>query len=475
MLIWLVLIPLIAALLIGICKAPARATALLSATFTLIVGMWALTSFDDSSKDYWTQFAGMDLQFTLAPSLSKVMLLLTILVTFATVLGTRAPEGSEASWFNSALLISAGATGAFISDNIIAFFAFHELALIPTFVMVGLFGRGDKRTIAWRATVYLGAASMVLLTGIVMVGVSLGFSFSAIYASVSQGLSLPHAEIVGALLLLGFGTLVSLFPLHSWAAPVYASAPTPVAMMHAGVLKKFGLYGLFMFAPLIGHCFDSWNTWLMVMLVGNIIWVGYVTVNQKRLDLMLGNSSVMHMGYLFLAFAALIWNNGTNPWAVKGAALLMLAHGLSIALLFLLCGQIESKTKTLELGSLGGLGQKLPRLCFLFGLAGMASIGLPGLANFPGEFLIFFSGFAGSNGTFGMLQVVTIICLWGLVISAVYMLRAYRNIFLGDQSRATARVQGELTSYDYSAAIFLAGTLLVFGFFPNLVLNFFTW
>lgn len=472
MLIWLVLIPLIAAVLIGVCRFPARGMAIASASLTLLLGLCALATFD-FNPGAWTEFAGYDLQFTLAPPMAKVMILLTVLVTFATAMGTRAPEESRASWYNSALLISAGATGAFLSDNIIAFFAFHELALIPTFVMVGLYGRGDRRTIAWRATVYLGAASMVLLTGLIMVGVHMGFTFSEIRASANAGVALPYAEIVGALLLIGFGTLVSLFPLHSWAAPLYASAPTPVAMMHSGVLKKFGLYGLFMLAPALLPALEYWNPVLMVLLVGNVLWVGYVTVNQKRLDLMLGNSSVMHMGYIFLGLAALIANGGYNPLAVQGGSLLMLAHGLSIALLFLLCGQIEAKTKTLELGSLGGLGQKLPTLCFVFALAGMASIGLPGLANFAGEFVTFFSGFYNWNGTFGMLQVVTILCLWGLVISAVYMLRAFRDIFLGDQSRATSRVEGNLSPTEYYASFFLAATLLVFGLCPSLVNNFF--
>ena len=354
MLIWLVLIPLIASALIGLCKAPARPTALLSATLTLALGIWALVSFDDCAS-CWSRFQGLDLQLTLAPAMAKVMLLLTILVTFATVLGTNPPKGGEASWYNSALLISAGATGAFLSNNIISFFAFHELALIPTFVMIGLYGRGDKRTTAWRATLYLGLASMVLLAALLMIGTQAGFTFSGLQDFIQSGQPLENAELIGALLIAGFGTLISLFPFHSWAAPAYASAPAPVAMMHAGVLKKFGLYGLFMFQPLMEAGFLPWTNILLVLLVCNVIWVGYVTVNQKRLDLLLGNSSVMHMGYIFLAFAALIVSGSAeaNPWAVKGAALLMLAHGLSIALLFMLCGQIEKQTGTLDIISLG--------------------------------------------------------------------------------------------------------------------------
>lgn len=237
MLIWLVLIPLIASALIGLCKAPARPTALLSATLTLALGIWALVSFDDCAS-CWSRFQGLDLQLTLAPAMAKVMLLLTILVTFATVLGTNPPKGGEASWYNSALLISAGATGAFLSNNIISFFAFHELALIPTFVMIGLYGRGDKRTTAWRATLYLGLASMVLLAALLMIGTQAGFTFSGLQDFIQSGQPLENAELIGALLIAGFGTLISLFPFHSWAAPAHASAPAPVAMMHAGVLKN---------------------------------------------------------------------------------------------------------------------------------------------------------------------------------------------------------------------------------------------
>ncbi len=240
MLIWLVLIPLIAAALIGLCKAPARLTAMLSATLTLALGIWALVSYDDCSA-CWSTLHGMDLQLTLAAPMAKVMLLLTILVTFATMLGTNATKEAAASWYNSALLISAGATGAFLSDNIISFFAFHELALIPTFVMIGLYGRGDRRTTAWRATLYLGLASMVLLVAVLMIGAQAGYTFSGIADFVADGGVLNHSCVIGGLLIVGFGTLISLFPFHSWAAPAYASAPTPVAMMHAGVLKKFGL------------------------------------------------------------------------------------------------------------------------------------------------------------------------------------------------------------------------------------------
>ena len=493
MLIWLILIPVIASALIGLCRTPGRATALASAGLTLVLGVGAILCglFCEQSQACLSTFCGWHTVFSLQMPMSSAMLLLTVVVTFAAVLGMKAPDAqAERSWSISTLLISAGATGAFISDHVLAFYAFHELALIPTFVMIGYYGRGERRTIAWRATLYLGLASMVLLAGLVMLCMQMGsMSFSGIAVQAYAGKVPASACLISALLMVGFGTLVSLFPFHSWAAPAYASAPTPIAMMHAGVLKKFGLYGLFLIAlsmgPKVGELFGCWNNLLLLCLLGNVLWVGYVTVSQTRLDNMLGNSSVMHMGYIFLAFAAFVAANGENTLAVKGASLLMLAHGLTIAMLFLLTGQIERQTRTLEINAMGGLATKLPLLGFLFGLAGMASIGLPLLANFAGEFTIFVSCFqgwapgastmccgllntiAGWFGGLGPVQLAAVFAIWGLVISAVYMLRAFRHIFEGEASPAAERATC-LSRADVAAALVLAFFIVLYGVAPFL-------
>lgn len=200
-----------------------------------------------------------------------------------------------------------------------------------------------------------------------------------------------------------------------------------------------------------------------------------MTINQKRLDTMLGNSSVMHMGYIFLAFAALIQAGSfeANPLAKPAAVVLMFAHGVSIALLFMLTDTIRRKTGTVELAELGGLAKASPRLAFLFGLAGMASIGLPGLANFAGEVLVFLSGFhAYDGGKLGCVQVATILALWGVVISAVYMLRAYRSTFQGPAVPATSSEKvTDFGPFCQIPAALLAAALLVVGLYPNSLLN----
>ena len=254
------------------------------------------------------------------------------------------------------------------------------------------------------------------------------FDIATLKAMATAGqLSKSHANAIYLFLLVGFGILVSLFPFHTWAPQAYASAPTPLAMLHSGVLKKFGLYGLLRVAvPLLPGPAAHWADLLLILLCGNIIYVGLATVGQKRLDLMLGYSSVMHMGYIFLGIASL------NHIGMSGAALLMFAHGLSIAALFALAGQVHQQTGTLVISELGGLAQTAPFLGLAFGFAAFASIGLPGFANFASEIMVFFGAFQFTNPSpvgfkFDSYKIAVILALWGVVISAIYMLRAYRG------------------------------------------------
>jgi len=477
MLALLILIPILAAaaILLG---APSRSTAMFAALANLAFGIYAALTWrgDWTSSLQVFETPDIHLAFGFLSGVSAVMVLLTVIVTLAAVMSGKAPEGRERLYFASSLLIAAGALGAFISTDLFFFYAFHELALIPTFLMIGLLGRGERTQAAWKITIYLAFGSIVLLAGLVWLANLAGtFSIPAMRAAAAAGtLVIPVATqtSIAFLLMVGFGTLISLFPFHSWAAPAYASAPAPTAMLHAGVLKKFGLYGLLLIAvPLVPAGMKALLVPLVVLLLGNIIWVGYVTVNQKRLDLMLGNSSVMHMGYIFLAIAALV-AAPTNTLAIPAAAVLMFAHGASIALLFALTDKIERRTGTLELADLGGLAKAAPGLAFLFGLAAMASIGLPGLANFAGEVLVFlatFQNFAPADG-FGPVQIATIISLWGVVLSALYMLRAFRRTFQGPELPAFARV-ADLHWCEKMAPVLLALPLLAVGVYPNLLLS----
>jgi NADH-quinone oxidoreductase subunit M len=470
----LVFLP-IAAFIAILLRAPARLTAIAASVANLALGVWAAATWRCTCWNFSLpvlEKPALHLAFGMPDGMSAVMILLSVIVTLAAVLTTKAPAGSDRLHYGSSLLISAGALGAFASTDLFFFYAFHELALIPTFIMIGLFGRGDRREAAWKITIYLGVGSIVLLAGLLWLS-SLTGTLDMNKMIAAAGTIDPAAQKgIAALLLIGFGTLVSLFPFHSWAAPAYASAPAPVAMLHAGVLKKFGLYGLLRLAiPLLPDGLQAWLTPLLVLLLGNILWVGLVTISQKRLDGLLGNSSVMHMGYIFLAIAALI-AMPSNPLAKPAAVLLMFAHGISIALLFGLADRIERSTGSLDFTDLGGLAKPAPALAFLFGIGAMASIGLPGLANFAGEVLVFLSTFQNYNGTagFNSLQITCILAIWGVVISAVYMLRAYRRVFHGPTVKATESA-ADLTIADRIPALLLILSLLAVGLYPNLLLN----
>ncbi len=479
MLLFIVIAPLLTALLILI-GAPARLTALLGSAATLIASFAAFFVYDTARGGF--QFvssfpisATWRLQFLLgADGLTLIMLLLAALVLLCAVWFTPPVEKSERLFYACLLFIAGGAIGAFASLDLFFFYAFHELALIPTFLLIGIWGSGNRSAAAWKITIYLGLGSFVLLLGLIMLYRSVppelrSFDLRALQLVAASGGILPAAQNqIFFLLLIGFGVLISLFPFHSWAPEAYASAPAPAAMLHAGVLKKFGLYGLLRVAlPLLPEGAQHWRTLLIVLLLGNIIYVGLVTIAQKRLDWMLGYSSVMHMGYIFLGIAS------ANVIGLNGAAVLMFAHGISIALLFALAGEIRRRAGTLVFADLGGLGKLMPFAGFAFGVAAFASIGLPGFANFAAEVMVFFGAFrVGADWQgFHLFQVATVLALWGVVISAVYMLRAYRAIFMGAPNERLHSPFPDLSRTLRLPIVLLIAATMIVGFLPNTVLR----
>jgi NADH-quinone oxidoreductase subunit M len=478
---FLILIPILAAVAVAF-GAPARTTALGAGLINLGIILSLLLRF---------QYGTAEMQFTASrivletpriayavgiDGMSLILLILTGLVTIS-ALWIKAPENvSQKIWYSSSLLIAAGALGAFVATDLFFLYAFHELALIPTFLMIGLYGHGGRENrihAAWKITIYLGLGSLILLAGIAWLvlkgspATGLTFDLKTLAASAPQ-LDATTQSGIFLTLFIGFGVLISLFPFHSWAAPAYAAAPTPTAMLHAGVLKKFGLYGLLRVAvPMLplGAAAPAIQQLMLWLLLGNIIIIGLVTIAQKHLDQVLGHSSVMHMGYVFLGIAA------GNATGYGGAVLLMFAHGISIALLFALAGNIRNSTGSLEMSRLGGLAKRAPFLGIVFGMAAMASLGLPGFANFAAEVMVFLGGFTDSNGHVGPLQIATIVALWGVVISAVYMLRAYRNVFMGPAGELPTQDPAPLTLGEKVPLLLLLVTLLVVGFVPNLLLN----
>ncbi len=487
------LIPLCAALAV-LLGAPARRTSMLAAWANLIITLLLAASY--TRPFHYTMFEvipALDLKFLVGlDGLSLMMVLLTSIVTLSAVwVAPRMEHDPGANGFYSCLLfIAAGCVGAFVSFDLFFFYAFHELALIPTFLLIGIWGHGEDRvSAAWKITIYLAVGSFILLIGLLGLYVNLPVAERTFDLTKLAALDHPFSPAtqnwIFPLVLVGFGVLISLFPFHTWAPSAYASAPTPATMLHAGVLKKFGLYGLIRIAvPLLPEGMHHWMNLFLVLLAGNILYVGFVTIAQKRLDLMLGYSSVMHMGYIFLGISSL------NIIGLSGAATLMFAHGLSIAVLFAVAGEVRTRTGTLRMDELGGLAKTMPYLALIFGLGLFASIGLPGFANFASEVMVFFGAFASEahfvkgaahaarTQIFDRHQIATVIALWGVVMSAVYMLRAYRRVFMGkprvtegDAPAAPANAFADLVGGRRWALALLITALMVVGFRPDLLVN----
>jgi NADH-quinone oxidoreductase subunit M len=262
------------------------------------------------------------------------------------------------------------------------------------------------------------------------------------------------------LLLFGFGILVSLWPFHTWAPLGYGSAPTPTAMLHAGVLKKFGLYGLIRVAlPLMPQAAHHWMQAIAWLALGNLVYCGWVAMRQKNFNRLIGYSSVAHMGFVFLGIATL------TLVGVTGAVVVMIAHGFLAALTFALSGYLYQQTGTLEIKELGGLLRKLPFIGAALVMAAFAGCGLPGFANFVGEATVLFGAWSVPS-----FRLVTVLACWGaLIIGAIYMLRAVRNILHADMPAKWAKVSDASNLWRKLPFALLLASLLVFGCFPRLL------
>ena len=359
--------------------------------------------------------------------------------------------------------MQSGLMGLFASIDLLFYYLFHEFALIPTFLMIGLWGGRDRRTIALEITIYLTLGALISLGGLVALNVMLDapkFDFPSLSAAIlADGLGIETQKKIFGLLLFGFGILVALFPFHSWAPRGYEAAPTSVSMLHAGVLKKFGLYGLVQLAlPLLPAGGLSWGPYILWLALGNILFVGAITVAQNNLKSMIGNGSVMHMGYCFLGLGV------CSSLGASATIMLMCAHGLSVSLMFLLANSINQRTNSLEMNEMGGLAAKTPLLACFFAAATFATIGLPGFGNFWGEFAIFLSlGGYGLDGSGEITEkhLFLVLAALGIIISAIFGLRAMSRIFFGEQSEELSAHEKKSKINDLSFAETIPAVLIL--------------
>jgi NADH-quinone oxidoreductase subunit M len=472
-----IVVPLAVALAIalGLPKRWSVALAYVAFAVPLLMGLHVWYHFADAAKDhgfafvtrYDTGLSGLGIWLKLGVNgISMPLYAMAGIVGFASGWYAIHSAAERLKVYLLLLLVmQAGLMGIFSSVDVFYIYFFHELAVIPTFIMIGVWGGRDRIYAAMQMTIYLTLGAMLSLFGLIAIYAKSGahsFDLMTLHDVLSFApLAVIKQQHFFGCLMFGFGILVSLWPFHSWAPTGYAAAPSSTAMLHAGVLKKFGLYGLLQIAlPLLPEGVAPWAKTLAVLAAfGNIIVIGLVTIAQRDLKQMVGFSSVMHMGYAFLGIAC------ASVLGISGVVWFMVAHGLSVALLFMLSTMIEKRTGTLAMDEMGGLAQKAPVLAAFFVLASFASIGLPGFANFWGEVTIF-------TALWKFSHFFTAVAVAGVVISAVYGLRAAARIFFGPPTAAAqnhdrAHPIADLTFAERLPAILLAAALLFLGIFPE--------
>jgi NADH-quinone oxidoreductase subunit M len=451
-----------------------RAIALLATLVTFLLALLLLWRFETGSTDYqfvsriqsWgadslgiSYYVGVD-------GINVGLVFMAALVGFAAACVSWEIKHHEKEFYILLLIMTGGIIGAFASLNLFFFYFFHELALVPTFIMIGLWGRGEQKNFAtFQITLYLSLGALIALIGLIGIYLQMPapdrtFEIPKIIEHFRNNSMAASAQNwIFPLLMFGFGILVSLWPFHTWAPLGYASAPTATAMLHAGVLKKFGLYGLIRIAlPIMPQAAKYWLYVLALLCLGNILYCGWVAMRQRDLNFLIGNSSVAHMGFAFLGIASL------SIIGVTGAVMVMIAHGLLAALTFGLSGYLHQQTGTLQMDKLGGLLKQLPFIGTAMIIAMFAGCGLPGFANFVGEVMVLFGSWTNPQ-----LPWFVVAGAWGgLVIGAIYMLRAVRDVWHGEPTAQWAAAR-DASAWRRTPFVLLLAALLVIGVWPRLL------
>lgn len=378
------------------------------------------------SKHVW--FQSLNITFTIGvDGVSVAMIALTCVVIFTGIFASWNVDYLQREFFISLILLSSGVFGFFISVDLFTMFLFYELAVIPMYLLIGIWGSGPKEYSAMKLTLMLMGASALLLVGL------LGIYFN----SAAEGgkytydiLEIAKVHIpIGAqqfffpLTFIGFGVLGALFPFHTWSPDGHSSAPTAVSMLHAGVLMKLGGYGVFRVALfLMPEGAHEYSTIFLILTGISVIYGAFGAIVQKDLKYINAYSSVSHCGLVLFALLMM------NKTAMNGAILQMVSHGLMTALFFALIGMIYGRTHTRIITEMGGLMKVIPFLGVVYVIAGLASLGLPGLSGFVAEMTIFVGAFQHQDL---FHRVITIVAISSIVVTAVYILRVVGILLLG--------------------------------------------
>lgn len=438
-LIYFVIVPLLTLLGLALCQNKGikaiRTVAATGATVLVAMAVYLVVYFlqergagNDAQMlltDSWCWYAPLNINLALGvDGVSVVMILLSAFIVFAGVFASWEINPLPRQFFMWFFLLSIGVFGFFISVDLFTMFMFYEVALIPMYLLIGVWGSGNKNYSAMKLTLMLMGGSAFLMLSILGIYYhsSADGNLTMNLLEVAQNNAIPHEWqlYLFPMAFVGFGVLGAMFPFHTWSPDGHASAPTAVSMLHAGVLMKLGGYGCFRIAMyLMPDALDMWAPVFLILTTISVVYGALSACVQTDLKYINAYSSVSHCGMVL--FALLM----STQTAITGAVLQMLSHGLMTALFFAVIGMIYHRAGTRDVRYLGGLMQIIPFLSVGYVIAGLANLGLPGFSGFVAEMNIFVGSFENGD-TFR--RTCTIIACTSIVITAVYILRVVGKI-----------------------------------------------
>jgi len=371
--------------------------------------------------------------------ISITMLALAALLGLLAVVGSWKVTDRPKTYFVMLLLLQVGMNGVFMALDFVLFYVFWELVLVPMFFLIGMWGGARREYASIKFFIYTLAGSVFMLVGILALYLAPNSGTFDMLALAKLGQAGVFRDIEGwvfLLFFLGFAVKVPIWPLHTWLPDAHVEAPTAASVLLAGILLKMGAYGFIRISlPILPHAARAWAPWIALLAVISIIYGAAVAFAQTDLKKLVAYSSVSHMGFVMLGIAAM------NPEGLNGAVAAMFSHGVVTGMLFFIVGMVYERTHTRQIADLSGLSAAAPVTGGLLAFASFASLGLPGLSGFVGEFLSLLGAWRASTGTSPLFwSGLVVIAAVGVLFAAAYMLWMVLRVVLGRPSEAVRSV-----------------------------------